>query len=111
MTNGRVRLVTFVVLLLLVGGLPAMSKTAIADDRPSSGFDIASDPEASMLGPNATPRPPRAFVVEQLADVSVYVLVVVPMVLAGLVGPTRRRIGDVGDRWRCLLLGAPPAAA
>ena len=27
---------------------------------------------------------------------------------AVLVGPGRRRIGDVGDDWRALLLGAPP---
>lgn len=32
-------------------------------------------------------------------------------IFSGLVGPTRRRIGDVGDRWRRLLLGAPPAVA
>jgi len=25
-----------------------------------------------------------------------------------LIGPRRRRIGDVGDDWRALLLGAPP---
>jgi hypothetical protein len=27
-----------------------------------------------------------------------------------LIGPRRRRVGDVGDDWRALLLGAPPAA-
>lgn len=35
---------------------------------------------------------------------------VAAMTLAGMVGPTHRRIGDVGERWRRLLIGAPPAA-
>ncbi|HEY8524462.1 MAG TPA: hypothetical protein VIL48_05845 [Acidimicrobiales bacterium] len=30
---------------------------------------------------------------------------------SGLVGRRRRRIGDVGDDWRSLLVGAPPARA
>jgi hypothetical protein len=29
----------------------------------------------------------------------------------GLVGRRRRRIGDVGESWRALLLGAPPMRA
>lgn len=29
----------------------------------------------------------------------------------GLVGRQRRRVGDVGDDWRSLLLGAPPGPA
>ena len=28
--------------------------------------------------------------------------------LDDLVGPRHRRLGDVGDGWRALLLGAPP---
>ena len=28
-----------------------------------------------------------------------------------LIGPHRRRIGDVGDDWRALLIGAPPQSA
>jgi hypothetical protein len=29
----------------------------------------------------------------------------------GLIGRAHRRVGDDGDRWRSLLLGAPPATA
>jgi hypothetical protein len=39
----------------------------------------------------------------------VYAHVSVAFLLFGLIGPSRRRVCDVGDRWRRLLLGAPPA--
>jgi hypothetical protein len=40
---------------------------------------------------------------------SLSLITAVVLVLAGIVGRSLRRIGDIGDDWRSLLEGAPPA--
>ena len=42
---------------------------------------------------------------------AVVALAISVFLLAGIVGPWRRRTADDGDRWRGLLSGAPPSAA
>ena len=53
---------------------------------------------------------------DRVAFLAITALVLVPAVLVGVVIPndgcpmsTSFRLGDVGDRWRALLFGAPPS--
>lgn len=109
-------------LRLVLGGLAAatllallaLSVTVTTDTTPSAGGDEAV---VAVTGTGAA----RAGVVEETSRTVLLPVALVGFGVAfvganlsairGLVGRRRRRIGDVGDSWRSLLLGAPPALA
>lgn len=67
---------------------------------------------ATKAVPDHPMRVPRPVPLTAFASFFGMATVVAAWVLDdGLVGRRHRRIGDVGDDWRCLLVGAPPAAS
>src|SRR4051812_15209855 len=109
--NARLRPLALVLLLVLSAfPLVAMAhKATDAHARPSGDHAVATITDERVVAPATAPRPVRPAPLALSVSIALSVLAAVPMVLAGLVGRTRRRIGDVGDEWRCLLFGAPPA--
>jgi hypothetical protein len=109
----RLRPLALVVLLVL-GAFPAVAmapEPADASMHRSSVAVATITTDAAVVAPVTAPRQVRAGSLWLAAAIALTVLAAVPMVLEGLVGRTRRRIGDVGDEWRCLLIGAPPVVA
>ena len=100
-------------LAVLLGLLAALLAPPAVDLATSSGRSepvvAATAPSLLRVASAARTAPLRAAApVPLLAAVVVLLLL---LVVLGVVGPARRRIGDDGDRWRALLLGAPPARA
>jgi hypothetical protein len=84
---------------------PAASPAALA----RGGVVAATPARLAPAGRAAAPQPPRApggLPVPVTAALAVWGLGLVSVVVAA-----RRRLEDVGDGWRALLLGAPPAVA
>ena len=101
----------FVLIAVVVMAALAVSLVAVT----SPGAMTTPDGTIEALAPARIHRP--AISTPELRDLRA--LAVVPtgalppitifLVLAGIVGRYLRRIGDVGDDWRSLLEGAPPA--
>ena len=107
----RLRLIVSACLIVLSVPAAAVLGTAgvhVDDATADSGALAASIP--SVTHPVYAPSVRHEMAVPFHVGVSTP-LFVVGMILSGLVGRTHRRIGDVGDRWRRLLVGAPPAVA
>ncbi len=98
---------TLAALLAVVVAVGQGSATVLRTD----GVDaVVVSPQATSAAVTAVAARPERLVPTGTVTAVSLAVVIVAMTLAGLIGPTRRRIGDVGDRWRRLLLGAPPAA-
>src|SRR5690606_23359554 len=81
-----------------VDRLPKKDLAAAEAEAPSATVS----PRVRALVPRG--RPPL-----RSAGATVPAVALLPFLLRyGLVGRTRRRVGDVGDGWRSLLHGAPP---
>jgi len=100
--------------LLLTLWVPAGPATA-GDAGPASG-DLtqtavaAGERQARPALAGVRPLRLRRLLSRIAAPVAPWVLAAIALA-ADLVGRTRRRLGDVGDDWRSLLVGAPPARA
>lgn len=93
----------------LVGVATADAAAATPHDR--GGETSLSAPSVPRVARAANERPTiRVFKRLPLIDARVAITLVLLMVL-GMIGQLRRLVRDVGDRWRSLLRGAPPAAA
>jgi len=106
-------LATWVTTAALLAAVVAVAQHATTADR-RGAVDAVTVP-ARTAQPSVSAVAERFERLERLTPTGTVTalnlgVVVVAMTLAGLIGPARRRIGDVGDRWRRLLLGAPPAA-
>ena len=103
------RILTF---CLIVLSLPAASvvdsAVGVADSASGDVPALAAAIPSSAQAVSARPVRQES---TNVSPVGAWSCLVVIAVYSGLVGPTRRRIGDVGDRWRRLLLGAPPTVA
>jgi len=103
-----------VALVATVAVLAAMAWSAIgaSDQGRGPGSDRAATAARPTVVPAAAalrvlPSPPPALGGAR----SVGVVGLLFLLVIGLVGRRLRRIGDVGDDWRALLEGAPPALA
>ena len=102
---------TVVVALVMAAALAvpcvAMSSAgkATTSDR---GLEAVAPARTQRLAPPAPDlRNLRTMTTVPTGELPLVVMIV--LVLAGIVGRYLRRIGDIGDDWRSLLEGAPPA--
>ena len=111
----RPRLVLAVLSAVALFALPvvAIASTGGTAGRVATATDVPATPSAavqSVVDQGASrpslPRPAGPSPVGCLVAVVFAGFAVV----ADVMGRTHRRLTDVGDRWRCLLFGAPPLA-
>ena len=107
--RARVALLAITALVLVPAALAGM---AAPQDRPPAATSLADAHEQVVPHAAVAARSSVPFVPKGLPDVTVIVVAAT----AALFSVRRRslqglpfRIGDVGDRWRALLLGAPPS--
>jgi hypothetical protein len=102
--------IAIVALLVVV----ATAGVAVATDQHGSRDSVAALTTTVRFRSVAVQQPARPF---PLHGAFAALVALTALGLAGttlrsrrhlLIGPERRRIGDVGDDWRALLLGAPP---
>jgi hypothetical protein len=112
----RPRLLLAVLAAVALVALPVVSLAPTSDTRNRAGTDAEALANTSALvQPAAAQRPSRASSPHEVGSGAV--VLVLTGILAGvglissILGRTRRRLTDVGDRWRCLLFGAPPVLA
>lgn len=103
-------LVVFATVTAVVAAVVAIGYGSTTDGRPEGGDAVVAAVRSSAPVITALAERLERHVPTGPATTVSCEIVIVAMTLAGLVGPSRRRIGDVGDRWRRLLVGAPPAA-
>jgi hypothetical protein len=114
----RLRLVLCVLAALAVlalaglGGAPAPARAEGpgATEHGSALMAVTRAPVTAGALDGAPRRLPILAVLAAIALVAI-LLAATPTRKRGLVGRHRRRVGDAGEGWRALLLGAPPAAA
>ena len=114
----RPRLLLAVLAAVALVALPTVSLAPTTDARHRAATDAeALATTSAAVQPVAAQRPSRASTTHGLGSGSVVLFLTGVLALAGVgfistfVGRTRRRLTDVGDRWRCLLFGAPPVLA
>lgn len=84
------------------------------DERPpGEGQQVVAVGKAALSRPALAERTPRPVLISAvLAGTALALTAAVSARRGGTAQPLwRRRLDDVGDDWRSLLLGAPPAAA
>lgn len=99
--------------IILIAGTATVGQRIVNDDSRSvvnaGGPAAVSNAVHEAFGDLAPAHSVRAITTHASSIVAPLTLL---LAVAGirLIGRRQRRVGDVGDAWRSLLLGAPPAA-
>jgi hypothetical protein len=97
-------------LLVLAPAMAVVGDLGLLESATSAAVaSIGDDVPADAVALHRTPRPAVPSILV-LAAAALVVLLLAPLVRVRRAGE-RRRLDDVGDGWRALLLGAPPARA
>jgi hypothetical protein len=112
----RPRLLLAVLASVALVALPTVSLVPSSDSRDRVATDVeALATMTAAVQPVAAQRPSRTSTPHGVDSGAVVLLLTGALAgvsfISSLKGRTRRRLTDVGDRWRCLLFGAPPVLA
>ena len=112
----RPRLLLAVLAAVALAALPTVSLVPQNDQRDRAATDVeALATTSAAVQPVVAQRQSRTSTPHGFDSGAVVLLLTGALASVGLIssliGRTRRRLTDVGDRWRCLLFGAPPVLA
>lgn len=105
----RFRFVLAVLALLLT---PAAIATTVETVTAGEGTEVATRTGPTLIRPSAVPIVPRPLApLTSTVTMAAVASILIALLLRRSTDRPRRCLDDVGDDWRSLLLGAPPARA
>jgi hypothetical protein len=99
--------------IILVAGTATVGERIANDDsRPvvNTGGPVAVSNAVHGAFGDLAPAPSVRAIAIDASSIAAPLTLLLAVAAFPLIGRRQRRVGDVGDAWRSLLLGAPPAA-